>query len=171
MDDVDQKQFKKCTKCKQIKHLSLFFERKDRPNKYQSWCKNCKSNGFNEWRSENMENERNRNKEWYSLNMNVERARASAYRKNNSDKVNFFTAIRRAAKINATPIWLSQEQKLEIKNLYKKAKEITVATGTQHVVDHIVPLQGKIVTGLHVPWNLQILTASENNAKHNKFIG
>jgi len=68
-------------------------------------------------------------------------------------------AKRKAAKLLRTPIW---SEKGEIKELYLNCPD-------GHHVDHIVPLQGKLVSGLHVFTNLQYLTASENMSKSNKF--
>jgi 5-methylcytosine-specific restriction endonuclease McrA len=78
------------------------------------------------------------------------------------------SAHRRAQKLKATPAWLTLEHLKEIKLLYLKSKIISKETGTQHQVDHIVPLLGKEVCGLHVPWNLRVITAEENRKKCNK---
>jgi len=67
----------------------------------------------------------------------------------------------------ATPSWVNMQA---IKRIYKKAAEISQETGVQHHVDHIVPLQADGVRGLHVPWNLQIITAEQNLAKGNALI-
>lgn len=56
----------------------------------------------------------------------------------------------------------------QIEAIYKEAQRRTVETGILHVVDHIWPLKGKNSCGLHVPWNLQILTQKENDSKGNK---
>ncbi|MEQ6358083.1 hypothetical protein ABNX05_26230, partial [Lysinibacillus sp. M3] len=56
----------------------------------------------------------------------------------------------------------------KIEWFYQEAKRLFKDTGVAHHVDHIVPLQGKYVSGLHVPWNLQILTALEISKKSNK---
>lgn len=66
----------------------------------------------------------------------------------------------------ATPKWADLDA---IKQFYIEAQRLTKETGIPHEVDHIIPIQGKIVSGLHVPENLQILTAEENQRKNAKF--
>ena len=68
----------------------------------------------------------------------------------------------------ATPPWLTKDQRDEIIAVYKKAAELSL-DGLLHHVDHIVPLTGDNVCGLHVPWNLQAIPAHENMSKGNKF--
>lgn len=77
------------------------------------------------------------------------------------------SAIKRARKLNATPAWSSQEA---IKQIYIDCQLISEMTGVLHHVDHILPLKGKLVSGLHVEYNLQIIPATENLSKSNKFI-
>ena len=67
------------------------------------------------------------------------------------------TAQYRATKINACPLWVDKQ---ELKKIYDKCK-------IGYHIDHIVPLQGKYVCGLHVPWNLQYLKAEDNLSKSN----
>lgn len=64
----------------------------------------------------------------------------------------------------ATPAWADLS---EIKNFYAEAKRLTKETGELHVVDHIVPKMGKIVCGLHVPWNLRVIHWLPNAQKGN----
>lgn len=66
-----------------------------------------------------------------------------------------------------TPKWISSEELAKIDELYSKARELSKITGIQHDVDHIVPLKGKFVSGLHVLNNLQIIEHKINNKKLN----
>jgi hypothetical protein len=68
----------------------------------------------------------------------------------------------------ATPCWLTPEDKLEIRIKYRTAIEVSRLTGTRHAVDHIIPLQGESVSGLHVPWNLQVIPQEVNLKKSNR---
>ena len=101
---------------------------------------------------------------------NPERVKEISYnwRKTNKDKHCSAQAKRRSNEARATPNWLTDVQRQEISSFYTKSKELTRTTGIKHEVDHLVPIKGKEVNGLHVPWNLQILTASQNRKKHNK---
>lgn len=73
---------------------------------------------------------------------------------------------RRAAKKQAFPKWANRDA---IAKFYVLAEQKTRETGIKHVVDHIVPLQGREVCGLHVEFNLQVLTDKQNLEKFNKF--
>lgn len=78
-------------------------------------------------------------------------------------------AKRKAIKLQRTPKGLTKEHHKEIEALYIESTERTNKTGIPYDVDHVVPLQGKNVSGMHAPWNLQVITASENRKKGNKF--
>ena len=88
------------------------------------------------------------------------------WQKDNKDIVNAKGAEHRANKINASPSWRNKET---IKGFYKKAQGLTKETGVLHHVDHIVPLKGINVCGLHCEANLEVLTSTENLSKGNKF--
>ena len=90
------------------------------------------------------------------------------YYKNNKHKFIANNALREERIRLATPPWLTKEQRMEIELIYKDAAELTVLTGVPHEVDHIKPIKGRKSCGLHVPWNLQVLTWRENNRKRNR---
>lgn len=96
-------------------------------------------------------------------------ARARAYKKKNKHIVNEIQ-MRRYAKKKRGSLTLSKYLN-EIRQFYKRSQELTYYEGVKHNVDHIIPLVHENVCGLHVPWNLQILTAEENVKKHNTFDG
>jgi hypothetical protein len=101
-----------------------------------------------------------------------------AWRKANWDRVRqykhksgalavFHAMQRHASQLRATPFWSERGQ---IALLYKEARRLTMETGIEHHVDHVVPLRGKRVSGLHVFANLRIITADENKRKSNKLL-
>jgi 5-methylcytosine-specific restriction endonuclease McrA len=93
-------------------------------------------------------------KEWFKNNAGIAKAKR---------------ARRRASMSNSTPNWLTDIQKAQISEFYEIATALETQTGIKHHVDHIVPLKANGISGLHVPWNLQILTANENLSKGNRY--
>lgn len=93
-----------------------------------------------------------------------------AYKLKNPDLYRAFTRSRRRKHRLATPKWLSAEDKRAMRQMYIDAMTVTRVTGTPYVVDHIIPLNGESVSGLHVPWNLRVMTREENLKKSNKLV-
>jgi len=91
------------------------------------------------------------------------------YRQSNAGKLNAQEAKRRAAKVQRTPVWLTNFDWLKIQCLYQVAAMYSKESGEPWHVDHIIPLQGKLASGLHVPNNLQVIPGATNMAKRNKF--
>jgi hypothetical protein len=94
----------------------------------------------------------------------------NTWKANNKTQVLADNKVRRRKHRDATPSWLTRKQKSEIRQLYQIAITMTQTTGEQYVVDHIVPLRGDSVCGLHVPWNLRVITREENLRKSNKHV-
>jgi hypothetical protein len=111
-----------------------------------------------------------RNAEKYQANREKKIIAAAQWRKENPQAARINGAAqrarRRAAEKRATPVWASMDL---IKQIYEQAALISRQTGIPHEVDHVVPLVGKRVCGLHVHWNLEIVPASVNRSKGNKF--
>ena len=78
-------------------------------------------------------------------------------------------ATRRARTRNATPPWLTKEMRAEIKALHAEANALKAKFGVTFDVDHIVPLDGRHVSGLHVPWNMRVITQAENRSRPKVF--
>jgi len=92
------------------------------------------------------------------------------YRKKYPEKIKASHARHRACKINRVPKWITPKDIRVMKKLYAKATSKTITTGVEYHVDHIIPLRGKLVSGLHVPSNLQVIPAKENLMKNNTYI-
>ncbi len=131
---------KLCTKCKLP---GSYYKNKLSSDGLQSWCKKCHLADRDTRRPNYKEVEKKYN--------NLDRHAASE-------------AKRRSAKLKRTPKWADLEL---IKMYYKRADYLTRCTGIQWSVDHIIPLQGVNISGLHVANNLRVITHSENSAKRN----
>ncbi len=116
----------------------------------------------NEWRRNN------RDKEWAKKHPEKHAENVKRWQRKNPAKLAAMSRTRQARKMERTPFWLTDDQKKEIETFYLKARERTELEGVTYEVDHIVPLKGRNVSGLHVPWNLQVITASENRRKWTK---
>jgi hypothetical protein len=88
------------------------------------------------------------------------------YVRENPEKISAKEAKRRAAKLLRTPQWADRA---EIAKVYATAEMLTGVLGEEYHVDHVIPLQGERVSGLHVHTNLQVLPRPENLRKHNRF--
>jgi hypothetical protein len=125
------------------------------------------------------EDVKDRKHEWYQDNReqviaaastrpaHVKREYQTAWKERNLVWVRADTKARRRKHREATPPWLPQRQKAQTRELYKVASTMSKTTGEQYVVDHIYPLRSDVVCGLHVPWNLRVITQRENLEKSN----
>jgi len=116
-----------------------------------------------------------RNKETVKARSNArpieeKRTHRNKHKKENPELYKALTSVRKRRHRNATPKWITPEQKLAMRNLYLKAQELTKIAGERYVVDHIIPLISESVCGLHVPWNLRVITQEENLKKSNKLV-
>ena len=119
-------------------------------------------------RQENLEKFLIRERESYRKRAEQRSEDGKAWRKNNRPRVAYLASRRRSALALRTPPWLTIEELCEMSGFFDSAAQKTDETGVPHHVDHIVPLRGKTVSGLNVPWNLQVIPAIENLKKSNR---
>lgn len=115
------------------------------------------------------EENRVRSELWRRGNPEKAKANVSDWQKINRARCREISRRYTLAKRNSAPSWLNEQQKEEIRTFYWLAIDLRSVTGEEYHVDHIVPLQGKNICGLHVPWNLQILPSDLNIAKRNRY--
>lgn len=155
-DFIDKSHAQRAKKCSRKCETILY---KERISKYSKAYKS---------KPEIKEREKYNNKIWYAANKEKANSYGLLWSKNNRHLKNATQAKRRAAKRNATPKWLDDNHLKQIELYYMVAKWVEGILKEKVHVDHIVPLQGDNVSGLHVPWNLQLLTEAHNLSKSNK---
>lgn len=119
------------------------------------------------YRDKNKQEWVERSTSWNNRNPESRKRSRDKYRKKHKARVQASNKARYARKMQAMPKW-ANEQKDLIEALYVEAQRLTSETGIPHQVDHIVPLRGKNVSGLHCHENLQVITAEANRRKGNK---
>lgn len=87
----------------------------------------------------------------------------------NTVKIKSTVKIKKKQLESRTPEWLSQAHRAEIEAIYQFAGIMGFLSGEPYHVDHMIPVRGKLVSGLHVPWNLSAIPAVENIVKSNHF--
>jgi hypothetical protein len=158
-----------CTKCSAEKEASEFHKDRQKSDGLCSVCKSCNYESVAKWQKDNADKCNENTKKWQEQNPSKVTATAKNYSMNNKGKVNANTAKRAAVKLQRTPKWLSKLHFKQIGIFYDSASMLTEELGIEFEVDHIIPLRGDNVSGLHVPWNLQVITAKENRVKGSKY--
>lgn len=163
---------KSCNVCRTEKYLGDFHRDKSRKDGHSNTCKVCAIKRVKAFYSKYPDKAKKRTKEWVEKNRERHNAKCSRWVKNNRSSVNARTARRYASKKNATPSFVLESADLlwMIEQAYDIAKKRSEVTGIKWEVDHCIPLRGKLVSGLHTPWNLRVIPQSENRRKSNTFV-
>ena len=160
---------KTCTKCLINKNCEFFHKDASRKDGYRNICKECVSAYMKVNHEKNKVHITAKAIKWVAENREKHNAKCNKWAKQNPAKVNARTARRYACKTQATPKWLDVDDHWMIEQAYELAALRTKMFGFPWEVDHVVPLRGKKVMGLHVPWNLQVVAQTENRHKSNTF--
>lgn len=139
-------------KAQMAKYYAAHAESIQKQRDYQAANRSKYREASRKWREANPEAMLKAKKRWEQANAAHNASKAAEYY---------------CRKRHRSPKWLTKDQKQHIALFYVMARELTTDTGIKHSVDHIVPLFGQTVCGLHVPWNLQVLTAADNSRKQN----
>jgi hypothetical protein len=162
---------KLCTKCNVTKDFSLFHKDKTHKDGLRSFCKECVTSYQAKYYVDNKQVIKERVYDWIENNRDRHNAKCYRWVSANKAKVNARTARRYASRTKATPEWVKSnpDYMWMFTEAYSLAKLRETMVGGKWEVDHIAPIRGKTVCGLHVPWNIQVIQQSENRRKSNIF--
>lgn len=132
-------------------------------------CLQCRAIAVKIWRNNNPNKVKGHNANQYAKHTEKIKEHVRKWGKNNPSKILSYTRASQAKRILRSPKWLTEEDRWMIQEAYDLAALRTKLLGFSWHVDHIIPLQGKIVSGLHVPLNLQVIPGKDNVAKANQY--
>lgn len=166
------KQEKHCGRCGCVKPVGDFGPNAARRDGLATYCKPCtkeyqaaKQYDKKRWATKK-DDESARNRAYRAQNSErlapLHREKAARRRKETPWKVNAVNKARKIAQRRAVPGWADHGH---MATIYRKAKELSAVLGIDLQVDHVVPIRGRTVCGLHTPDNLQLLAAAENHKK------
>lgn len=162
---------KTCRKCGVEKETSSFSKKCSHKDGLQHWCKTCIATAYKDYYKRTAKEQIERVQQYIKENKEHVAKRHQEYKKRNRAVYTAIENKRRAAKLQRTPAWLTEKDHKVIEAKYAMSLWLSEVVGQQYHVDHIIPLQGKNVSGLHIPDNLRIIPAKENMSKNNKWSG
>lgn len=157
-----------CSQCGDLKPILAFGIDKSTKHGRRLHCRDCDAAMKRVYHAENGEVINAKRSARYFRDPVAAGAKKREYKTANRPLMRRIRADRRARELQQT-LPLTIEQKAEMLAIYEEAAHLARESGVPHHVDHIVPLRGKLVWGLHVPWNLTPLPAAENLRKSSKF--
>lgn len=162
---------KVCKTCLAKKPVSEFYKQTTR-GMYgvRGTCKKCDNAKKAKYRKQLGAVLTQRKKEEYERNKATHLKNKRDYRQNNKGKINALVAARKKVVKQRTPKWITDDDRWMMEQAYELAALRTKMFGFAWHVDHILPLQGKTVSGLHVPTNLQVLPGVDNIRKRNTVV-
>lgn len=162
---------KTCTKCGVDKHISGFYKNPEMADGHYNDCKDCRKSRTKQARANSREAVNKRSRDRYASNPEKFRLQKRSSAQKTIGKILARNKAYELSKRKSFPSWAKNcfGARVKIENTYCRARKLTESTGVKYHVDHIVPLNGRMVCGLHVPSNLQILTSSENIRKRNRW--
>lgn len=164
-----------CNRCKTEKPKTEFYKKSAAKDGLFWWCRAChkesmKAKYHDLAKDENYRaKERKRISDFWAANPDIRKKCGQDYASKNLAKLVANANKYRASKAKRTPVWLTDDDFWAIEQAYELASLRTKLFGFQWHVDHVIPLHGELVSGLHVPHNLQVIPAWDNRSKSNRF--